>query len=406
MICNTELGYTVYYTLRTPNKHGRYSVHISLIIDGQKAKEKSTGIRVLKDDFNTKTGEIKDNLNDTHTLQNLKKNLEQHCFEFKRRGKYYTAEDVFDLMSGKSHKTFLQVYKEFAETKKALVNKTIEQVTARRYLTYYNEIAKFIRTVYKCSDIHISDADYSFCEKYKNWLYQEQGNQQETVRKKILVLRNVFENAILKDLTDKNPAKHIATERKQYGISESLTDDEVSRIKELTFTDYNKHLEKYRDLLLISILTACGYKELKNLHQATIKTDNDQRQYFIKDRTKALKSSNNPHKYIICNYDEELKNLFAKYGGYENIPKLIKGYKSMREAFDRISEMAGISKKLHLHLGRKTRAKHLLINCDLSESEASFLIGNTAEVFRKHYAQPNQQKGFQSLLKAEKKALK
>jgi site-specific recombinase XerD len=274
---------------------------------------------------------------------------------------------------------FIELYTEYVLSKQALAGKTIDKITAQRYKTRLEEIKIFLVDVYKTSDMPISKPNIEFCQKYKNWLYQIRNNGEETVRKKIDVLIKVFDEAIKRDLITKNPAKFIEKERKKYDVPSKLTSEEIARLENLTFNKFNKRLESTRDCLLLSIYTGFGYAELKEFHLY------ENQEVLVKIRGKSSKLSKNV-KHIIALYTPQIKAIIDKYSGMSNIPKIVKTYKSLKSDFEYIKELAELDKKLHLHLGRKTRANILVNGLKLSQAEASSFLGNTEKVFREHYA--------------------
>jgi len=248
----------------------------------------------------------------------------------------------------------------------------------KNYFTTKKYIELFLKEKYKTSDIYLASLNYKFVADFELFLRKhtliENQRQMEnnTVMKHIERLKKMIKMAIRYEWLEKDP--FVAFQQKFLHVERGyLTDDELKRIEEKTFTILR--LQYVKDLFIFSCYTGLAYIDVMHLTPEHIQIGIDKELWLITSREKTDTSVKIPilpeAMEIINKYRNDIKAQ-VQYRLFPNIAN-----QKLNSYLKEIADICGITKNITFHLARHTFATTVTLTNGVPIETVSKMLGHT-----------------------------
>jgi integrase len=312
-------------------------------------------------------------------INSIKSKLFELQFELQKNGKEISAQELADLIFGKSSlDTFLiQFFEEYA--KHALETKNLNRGTYQQYITCLNALNQYLQGSTGKFEINIRKPDLAFIEGFDAFLHQRGIGINTIGNKYHKKLKTVFNSALQKGLIQISPYVlfkiRFEPTHRQY-----LTDKELNKIRKVDFHG-NMSLEKVRDMFLFSCYTGLRFSDAIDLGMNQILT-NDGYSSIYRPQNKTGETLSIPlipeAMAIIYKYDTPERKITNKV-----FPKI--SNQKFNVFLKTIAELANLEKELTHHIARHTCATTLL-NRGVSMDIVSKYLGHSSTKPTRIYA--------------------
>ena len=183
-----------------------------------------------------------------------------------------TADDVKCLLLGMAsgQVTLMSYFRTFIKNFEKRVGVNRVAGTLRAYKYAYQHIEKFLKEIYKLTDIPFTALDRSFIEKYDLHLRTDCHLALGTIVHLTTTFRTIVNEAIADGILTFNPFWGYEPERPQYE-QKFLTAEELELM--MTTPLHNARLYIIRDLFLFSCYTGISYGDMCMLSKEDLVTD-------------------------------------------------------------------------------------------------------------------------------------
>lgn len=251
--------------------------------------------------------------------------------------------------------------------------------TLKNYFTTRQYMEKYIKKVYKRSDIYLTELDYKFITGFERFMKQSvplkphQACNQNTIMKHIERTRKVINMAIKYEWLDKDPfiafkPSFVKKER------ESLTRQELQVIEAKTFSI--PRLEFVKNLFVFSCYTGLAYIDTCNLTNKNIHVGNDGELWISTYREKSNIPIHIPLLPKAIEIIEKYKNDPAAQAAGKVFPPL--SNQKLNTYLKEIADVCGITKPLTFHIARHTFATTITLLNGVPIETVSKLLGHTS----------------------------
>lgn len=246
--------------------------------------------------------------------------------------------------------------------------------TLKQWKATNNKIKEFLQVEFKVNDMVLSDIEYSFAQKFYNYLVLKRypSLKDAAAMKQIKNLKQVLNIAEANQWVSKNPIEKFKCGSEDPEII-PLEIFEIEKIwrKKLTID----RLTKVRDAFIFQCFTGFAYQDIYNLskdHIVYVGSDNEK--WLVKERGKTKVTEMVPILPIV-------EELIVKY---ENTPyckiynRLIPVNSNFRynSYLKELSDLCGIGKPLNSHLARHTFADMMLNVLHFPLEDVSKMLGH------------------------------
>jgi integrase len=265
-----------------------------------------------------------------------------------QKGNVYLPSIVESLFAKHENgPTLLKVIKTHNEQLLLHVGKDLAYSTYEKYVFTYDKVKAFIASSLKRKDILLKSVTTRFIMDFDHYLRVQDSNQHNTAVKYCLNLKRILNVAVLQGLIPLNPFKAHKTVYKD--TPQVYLDEQELFLLENTSLTKPSHL-LVRDLFLFQCHTGLAYTDMAALCLGDISTDNKGRKWIIKARQKTG---------IVCTIPLLSKplELIDKYKDVNTTQNSLFPHYSIQkynQYIREVGELAGISKKLSSHVGRRT----------------------------------------------------
>ena len=279
-------------------------------------------------------------------IDRLEEDIHRHYKEILDEQGYITAELVKNAVNGvgQHKRNLLELYREYMDdyAKRVGVNRTAGSL--KNHKNSYRVLQKFISKQYGVCDIPLKKLDYTFIEKYDNFLRTDMKYALSTIEGYIVMLKTMTRTALAQGTIRYNPFASFIPE-KALRKHRHLTMDELQKLMDTPIHD--KFLCRVRDLFIFSTFSGISYIDMCNLSTENVSKDSKGNLWlkFKRQKTKSecvIRLLDIPRR-IMEKYEEErignkLFNMPCRSALTNNMPKLAK--------------RCGIERRLTYHMAR------------------------------------------------------
>ncbi|OUN66494.1 hypothetical protein B5G13_08650 [Butyricimonas sp. An62] len=306
-------------------------------------------------------------------MTTLKSKILQHYNEIAREKGFvsvdYLKSSVLGQVEQKKQATLLQHFDKFLVDMESRVNIDLAARTLGRYRVTRDRACIFIKETCGTPDLPLEEINYSLVEKFYLFIREKYNSENNNALKYVQRLKTVINDARANSLMTSDPFVNFKFkfEKKRREI---LTDDEIIRLMEKTFTI--ERLERVRDFYIFSVFTGYSHADIKDLKETDVVKFLDGKQWINTNRNKTGVSEDVPLLTIPSRIIQKYKGE-GKEGRLFNIPSNQKINAYLKE----IADLCGISKKLTFHTARHTFATTITLNRGIPIEVVSKLLGHT-----------------------------
>ena len=191
--------------------------------------------------------------------------------------------------------------------------------TIQKYQTLINDLKDFEKT--QKTKLTFDNINIQFFGKFLNFLFEEKKGSQNTVAKKISILKTFLNHASKSGLNTNLEYKEFKV--RQVKVEKIfLTKEELFRMYEYDFSD-NSKLEKVRDVFCFGCFTGLRYSDIENLKFDEIITRHDSKgeeikalKFYVQKTKQLLEVPLNKYAMeIIDRYDNQAKKAIKAING-------------------------------------------------------------------------------------------
>ena len=337
------------------NRHGEGLVSIEVSDNGKRIYF-STGIHITPSQWDGRSHEIVNHpLSDEYReyILNMRYDIERIELGLRNRRMETTLSRV--RQDYKYNVKPTASIREF--TFSVMENSTRSQRTKDAYTTMITAIEDFSK------DTKICDINHDWIERWK--AYMRANNLSEnTVKGRLKQLHCITQEAIKRDMITQDPFKWITignmTPKKEF-----LTTQEIKRIERMSLKGKEA---KIRDMFLLSVYTGLRWSDLTTLEEATIENG-----ILRKRMCKTKLDVFIPIATLFWGKGIEIIN---RYQPITKLSHCVKCNSTANRIIKDIAARAGIKKRVHFHLARKT-CSTLLYQMGLSMQDISVILGHS-----------------------------
>ena len=224
--------------------------------------------------------------------------------------------------------------------------RTYTKATIKHYVTLLNHVKNF-HTFFRQPIPYLEEVDLPYLTRFRMYLTQVVGLKNENNHKK---LRTVLNKAYKLDQIPQSPFRLYKFEKNKNHSIVYLTKRELKTIKELE--GLSTAVDRVRDIFLFSCYTGLRFSEIQQLRIEHL-VERNGHSFLEMQIPKTQKL------YLAPLLEEAFGTLIDKYQEFSEIDgrllPVISNQKS-NQTLKFIADLAGISKKLSMHVGRHTFA--------------------------------------------------
>jgi len=247
----------------------------------------------------------------------------------------------------KTEPTLLELFKDHNQRMKERVGNDYRYSTYEKYEFALKKVTAFIKQKYNQNDVYLKDLKTGFIIDFDHYLRSTDHNQHNTAVKYCINLKKVINEAVMRGMMKANPFNHYKTNYKDTP-QVYLLQDELNLIISIELKKETHILT--RDLFLFQCYTGLAYTDLTTLSKKDFSMDSQGRMWIIKARQKSGIVSYIPllpqAKEILEKYQGSIRNKNGLFPFYS-----IQKY---NQYLGEIGDLAGFTKKLSSHVGRRT----------------------------------------------------
>jgi len=293
----------------------------------------------------------------SHQWDSKKQKVKRHPLEEKLNAKLQSlktdVQNVFFKNTGVSAKTLLERYKAKNTSLSFLdyYQDVVDEMKLKQQISTAKTNQKYITKLKKYSnEIYFSDLTPIWIKRYELWMLNR-GNQVNTIASNFKSINAVLNKALKAGVIESNPIKSI-TIKTENTKKESLTLEEIERLKDLKIEPRFKGLIMAKDMFLFSFYTAgMRFTDICKLKSDDVVGDNI---IYIMSKAKNRKGAKR-----IIPLNKFSKKIIDKYKGSEYVFPVLNG----------ITNVEMISSKIYIKNNNINRAlKTLACKCDINKS--------------------------------------
>lgn len=377
----------VNYLLRGDKKAGNdlCPLYVRFTLN-QKRGQLSTGIRVLKKDWDESKQLMKDKAPgaQVYNSQILKITTRLHD----TYNQLLSLRDDFDVndikdhyLRAKNYKGLLETFDYYLETIENNLGKGYAYKTLEHYRGSRKKVAAYLKNVLKRKDIPLNGIDYNFLNGFDSYLKRTYKIHQNTAWNYHKHLKRVFNLAISLEYLERNPYRKFKV-KKEESYRDFLTLDEIKKLeqKEIDLT----RLSIVRDVFLFACYTGLSYADISKLEKSHIQLRDDGNYWILIRRTKTKTEAKIPL------FDNSIR-ILARYKDYPEA--ILKGRvlpvssnQKLNSYLKELAEICDIKKNLTMHMARHTFATSITLSNGVPIETVSKMLGHTSLKVTQIYA--------------------
>ena len=313
-------------------------------------------------------------------LQAILFNAKEVLDELKFRRLPFSLHEFVDKLKGREEKP--PVLAEYLDLRTVEISKRISvdiaNTTYEKYVRSANHFRKFIDLGFNSKKFPLYKIDCKFLEAYFQHLRTTMNISHNTAIKYMGSLKTILMPAIREGHIRHDPFKEIKLRPKTI-YKDFLTQEEIDKITNADLPSGD--LSRIRDIFLFSCYTGLAYADLAQLERRhIIKEDTDY--LIIKPRQKTGQQSIIP---LLL----PAMNILKKYSltsDFRDFSWHVSANQKMNQRLKKIGNLAGVEKKLHMHLARHTFATTVTLSNGVPIETVSNMLGHATLRQTQHYA--------------------
>lgn len=368
------------------DKNKKAPINLRIKYNTVVASDLSCFIYVEPNKWDSAKQRIKGNSTEAQQMNDHLDQIKQEVYDIylylRRTKQEVTAHKVRNLYQG----TQLEVkecYKKFDKER----SKSKNEDTARAYENHQKLFLEFIQYA-SIPQIKISNFSKNDGLKYRKFLLEVKKTKankklsQNYASKAFSSLILMFDYAVEKSYRENNPIKELGIPRQQKVEIIYLSKEELAKIENFKFASLG--LQKTADLFLFQCYTGIAYKELSQLEAKNLVYSSKYKRYVLKVKREKTKKFNSESILPLLNKPQAI---IEKYGGIENLSRIVPDNRVYNRSLKQIQFMVGIDKKITTHVGRSTFANFALNDWGVRIEVVSKMLGHkNIKTTLDHYA--------------------
>lgn len=372
--------------------NGMMPLYARVTVMGKRA-EISLKKKVNPAKWDAKTGFMKGSGNEVRTVNNHIHQVSEEIFriysELQKNSDYISAEEIKNKFTDgpTERRTLLAVFDEHNNDVESLVGKDYVKATLTKYKTIRSKVAEFISSKYGRNDVYLDQLEFGFITGFEKHLKIKSGIDHNTTMSYIKRLKRIMTIAVNNHWISINPFSAFKCTTQKV-VREELTEDEVKRLEEKTFSV--KRLEEVRDCFLFSCYTGYAFIDASKLTEDNIVKGKDNEIWIRTNRTKTEIAANVP-------LLPQAIQIINKYKDHEDCiysGKILpmKSNQKMNAYLKEIADLCAIDKNLTTHMARHTFATTITLGNGVPIESVSKMLGHTKITTTQIYARVKEQK--------------
>lgn len=391
----------VRFIMHPPGKRSTEGIlYLRVTVNGHRAPERSTNIRVKPDDWDSTAQRIKGKGRATafknETLVTLISDITAIYYDLKNRPDPVTARKVLSAAfnQGEHRVTFEGLFKRHIRDKKN-GGYELNKATIEIYQRYFKNIDTFL-SARGLKNALLEDFKESHITEFFEHL-QRKGFKATYIRKQTSFLKAMFNYAEKRGLLHRSPFSLVRIASYEDPDTTSLSQSEVKRILLYDFTNHNlpaerlRLLDEERDSFIFCCYTGLHHSDytsgmagIESLRNQVTKKDI---YFLIGYRVKSAGGQRD--KTYSVPLIQIVLDILQKYGGLEKMPK--RGNAKRNLVLKEIAAYVGININLTTKIARKTFASFCLNDKAMRPEVVSKMMGQKSARYLSHYATINDQ---------------
>ncbi|MEK6478327.1 site-specific integrase [Catalinimonas sp. 4WD22] len=369
------------------NSSGLAPIYARVTVNGKRT-EIATGERVLAEKWNSKTGSVKGNKEESRRinshLDQIRAKIRKIYHNLIEKDQVITPSIIKSAFTGKKDNahSLIKIFMQHNNEMRAQVGKEYAAGTLERYETSLKLTKEFIKYEYKRDDIYLSELQYSFITRYEFFLKTVRGNSHNTASKYLRNFKKIIRIAVVNGWLEKDPFLAYKCTLKEVK-RDYLTEEELERIANKNFP--TQRLNLVRDIFVFCCYTGLAYADVYKLKPADISRGIDGEYWLFAERRKTGVSSNVPLLPPALKILEKYKEHGEVTNGEQLLPVITN--QKLNAYLKEIADVCGIHKKLTFHIARHTFATSVTLTNGVPMESVSSMLGHknlrTTQVYAK-----------------------
>ncbi len=364
--------------------------------------EITTEYRIESDKWDDKAKKVKGNSSTSRHINNSLEEIRNKYFSIysnlKLEGKPFNVFNIRDEYLGlnktQNSITIIELVDKHNLYKESLVGIDVSKATIERYYTLKRHLIGFIQYKFQEADLPLEQFNFPTLLDFESYLKIKLKIGHNTAVKYIRNLRTVINYGIQIDILDKDPFLKYKTKIKEVRRG-FLDKDEIEAIKSLKIEI--ERLAVVRDIFIFCCYTGLAYIDVKQLSMNHITIGIDGEPWINTER----KKTSNVVKVPILPPAMELIKSYKDHPAriYENRVLPVLSNQKMNAYLKEIGDLAGINKRISMHLARHTFATTITLQGGASIETVSKMLGHSNIGTTQIYAKITDQKVSQEMQK-------
>jgi len=371
-------GFSIHFILRSSFKlkTGENPIVLKLCYLGER-KEINTGLSVAATHWISRAGLVDHRCKAANTIKqklySIRQNVETIFLRMKQDLGDFRLSELVERMKGKQEPP--QSIVEYLDLKMDEIRKRTGTDLAVTTYYKYNRTATYLKEYLLqkkgFDNLPVSRIDKLFLEDFLKFLRIEKGNSHNSSSSLMNCLKTILDEPVKRGVLRYNPFKELPLSRKPV-IRNYLTMEEINALQKLD--GLTEAQSRNRDLFLFACFTGLSYSDIRDLrnHHIIIDPDGSKHIEFYRNKT------------IVISYIPLItaaENILLKYSPGTDCREFqwkVPSNQKLNLSLKFIAHLAGIHKKLFMHLGRHTFATTVTLSQGVSMESVSKMLGHTS----------------------------
>lgn len=266
---------------------------------------------------------------------------------------------------------FLKAFQAHNDQVKALLGIEYTKATLTKFKTVQKHAEAFIRTQYGKPDLHLRQINPAFISDFEFWLKSVKRIDHNATMKYIACVRKIVLRALRSGWITRDPFIGFSLAPREVH-RQALTEAELAALIKVALP--TKRLERTRDIFLFCCYTGLAYADVRKLRPVDIITGVDREPWITVQRQK----TESPSRVPLLPAAQAILERYAdhpKIAGTDRVLPVSSNQK-MNEYLREIGDLAGISKRMTMHLARHTFATTVTLNNGVPMETVSKMLGH------------------------------
>ena len=379
-------GFSSSFILRTSYrlKNDEHPIVLKLTYMGDR-KEINTGLSCLSQEWLAGKGMLNPMLKKASTINkeliNVQIRFEELFIKMKQDLGDFTLDELIERAKGKATppQTIQEYLKLHLDDLKSRVGVDIAQTTYYKYRRTANYFSDYLAKKKSMNHLPVSRIDDALLEDFFLFLRKDKKNAHNSSVALMNCLRTILDKPVKDGVIRVNPFLSVELTRKPV-IRDYLTMEDIQALQNLS--GLSEAMERNRDLFLFACFTGLAYADIFDLrsYHIIIEPDGVKHIEFYRNKTSVIS-------YIpLISAAENILLKYSPGADCRDFQWKVPSNQKLNAALKTIARLAGINKKLFMHLGRHTFATTVTLSQGVSIESVSKMLGHTSLKHTQLYA--------------------